>query len=116
MNTRHESFLSRYGSPRELKWLVLIDTALTQQVSSRVALTYAILNIAKQNSDSKTVKAQLITEISHTDRKDRYGSKIYIKQPRCLNWNKGYYILKALLQTTTNIREGFTNDPRTHHY
>ena len=48
MNTRHESFLSRYGSPRELKWLVSIDTASTQQVSSRVAPTYAILNLAQQ--------------------------------------------------------------------
>ena len=99
MNTRHELFLSRYGSPRELKWLVSIDTASTQQVSSRVALTYAILNIAQQNSDSKTAKAQLIAEISHTDRKDHYGSKIYIKQPRCLSWNQVHYNTKVLLQT-----------------
>ena len=76
-----------------------VETVSTQQFPSMVVLTYAILNIAQQNSDSKTVKAQLIAEISHSDRKDHLGSKFYIKQPRCLSWNKGYYITKALLQT-----------------
>ena len=99
MNTQHESFLSRDGSPREFNLLASVETVSTQQCPSRVVLTYAILNIAQQNSDSKTAKAQLIAEIPHTDRKDHYGSKIYIKQPRCLSWNKGYYITKALLQT-----------------
>jgi len=83
----------------KINLLASVETVSTQQFPSRVVLTYAILNIAQQNSDSKTAKAQLIAEISHTDRKDHYGSKIYIKQPRCLSWNKGYYITKALLQT-----------------
>ena len=49
MNTRHESFPPRSGSPREIKWLASVETASTQQVPSRAALTYAILNLAQQN-------------------------------------------------------------------
>ena len=81
MNTWHESFLSRDGSPRELKF------------------TCFGWNHLNKISTSKTTKTQLTNKVSHTDRKDHYGSKIYIKQPRCLSWNKGYYITKALLQT-----------------
>ena len=66
-------------------------------------------------SDSKTIKTQLKSEISHTDRKDHYGSKIYIKQPRCFSWNKVQYN-QAVLRQQTNMGEGFTNDPTTHHY
>ena len=91
MNTQHESFLSRDGSPREFNLLASVETVSTQQCPSRVVLTYAILNIAHKFSDSKTAKTQLKAEIPHTDRKDQHGSKIYIKQPRCLSWNKVQY-------------------------
>ena len=99
MNTQHESFLSRDGSPREFNLLASVETVSTQQCPSRVVLTYAILNIAHKFSVLKMIKAQLKAEIPHTDRKDQHGSKIYIKQPRCLSRNKGYYVTKALLQT-----------------
>ena len=57
MNTRHESFPLRSGSPREIKWLVSIDTASTQQVPSRVALTDAILNIDHQDFGFKDIQS-----------------------------------------------------------
>ena len=79
-------------SPRDMvhqgkiNLLASVETVSTQQFPSRVVLTYAILtSLNKKNSDLKTVKAQLIAEISHSDRKDHLGSKFYIKQQRCLS-------------------------------
>ena len=92
-----------------------VETVSTQQFPSRVVLTYAIVNIAQQNSDSKTVKAQLIAEISDTDRKDHNGRKILHQAATLLDLKQGSVHYQAVLRQQTNIREGFTNDPRTRH-
>ena len=100
MNTQHESFPSRYGSPREDK------------------LTCFGLNRLNKISIMKTTKTQLIGEFHTTGINElkqqperSLTEAIYIIQPRCLIWNKVHYITKSCYGQQTNIIEGFTNDP-----
>ena len=121
-------------SPRDMvhqgkiNLLASVETVPTQQFPSRVVLMYAILNIAQQNSDSKTAKAQLIAEISHTDRKDHYGSKILHQAATLLKLEQGllHYQSPAANQLTlekgsqttrehTTTKGRVLHDPATHH-
>ena len=104
MNTWHESFPPRSGSPREIKWLASVETASTRfqfrrqpKHSSSVKFHTTGINEPKQQPGRSLIEAN------------------DIRQPRCLIWNKVHYITKPCYGHQTNIREGFTNDPTTHH-
>ena len=62
-------------SPRDMvhqgkiNLLASVETVSAQQFPSKVVLTYTKLNIAHKFSVLKTIKAQLKSEISHSDRK-----------------------------------------------
>ena len=100
MNTRHESFPPRSGSPREIKWFASVETASTRFQFRRQPKHISLVKF--HTTDINELKQQPGRSLTEA---------IYIMQPLCLIWNKVQYILKALLQTTTNIREGFINDP-----
>jgi len=116
MNTRHESFLSRDGSPRELNLLALVENVSTQQVfvqsSSNVCNTkprstmFQIRRRSKHNSNLKihTLTEKIITEVKFTI------------SSHAASAGTRFSTTQAVLRQQTNMGEGFTNDPTTHHY
>ena len=116
MNTRHESFPSRYGSPREDKFTCFgwnrLNSIISVQSSSNVCDTkhrstkFQIWRRSKRNSKLKfhTLTEKIITGVKFTlsSHVAQAGTRaITLPKPCC---------------KPTNIREGFTNDPTTHHY
>ena len=116
MNTRHESFPSRYGSPREDKltcfgWKRINSTSFVQS-SSNVSKTK---HRSTKISALKTVEAQLKSEIHTLIEKINTEVKFTISS-HAASAGTRFSTTQAVLRQQTNMGEGFTNDPTTHHY
>ena len=116
MNTQHESFPSRYGSPREDKLTCFgrkcTNTTSFVQSSSNVCDTK---HRSSSISDLKTVKAQPMAEI-HTLTEKIITEVKFTLSSHAASAGTRFSTNQAVLRQQTNMGEGFTNDPTTHHY